>query len=650
MTGVLSLTERLRSLGDEELTTLIRRRGVEPGGPADFFELAEVLLGRRSIERALRHADRRCLAVLAIAAGPGTPVTRKQVVDALRVNGAEWADDGPALDTALAWALDEALAVAVGDALSCLPPVAEQLHDWPTHGLPGVAELCAAPTPVETGAPREGGDGGEDPDRRDAGVAFDGVGLVADLLLRLQQQSPPAPTHAGRLTASSLRRTADEIGAPAPLARTLFRLAARARLVAAEGAEARVTHAGHEWLREGPALRWSQLAGRWVKGLSGRVRTVLGATSAWGPHAAAHARWLYPAAGSGLVKRLAAAEEEAHSLALAADGRRSPTGGRLFLAGADVAAAALAPHFPSPVTSVYVQDDLTIIAPGPLRNDLDARLRDFCEAEGGRLASSYRVTEQSVTRAAAEGLRAAEILDFLAGISTTGIPQPLEYLVTEAAERYGRIRVTDMVEGRDRPVIASPRGPARTHERRNDPALAAGAAATRGHARSRVSSEDETLLRAVEVDSALRDLALRRDGDILISNQEPVEVLRRLVAARYPAAGEPGRGIATAAWPDDDGHAAEGSEDSAAARLVARLRQAETLAGPELHRAWIGRALEAAAHTRSEVGLEVQMPGGAVRGIRLKLTGFSATRVRGRDVAADVERTLPLSSITAVLP
>ena len=64
--------------------------------------------------------------------------------------------------------------------------------------------------------------------------------------------------------------------------------------------------------------------------------------------------------------------------------------------------------------------------------------------------------------------------------------------------------------------------------------------------------------------------------------------------------------------------------------------------------AWLARDLEVAVRGRETVTLVVALPGGESREFTMELTGIGGGRVRGRDKGADLERTLPLSSISSV--
>ena len=91
--------------------------------------------------------------------------------------------------------------------------------------------------------------------------------------------------------------------------------------------------------------------------------------------------------------------------------------------------------------------------------------------------------------------------------------------------------------------------------------------------------------------------------------------------------------------------APELSPAEAYAPLVTALRNAPPLESDD---AWLARDLEIAVRARETLTLVVALPGGEHREFTMELTGIGGGRVRGRDKQADLERTLPLSSITAV--
>lgn len=101
--------------------------------------------------------------------------------------------------------------------------------------------------------------------------------------------------------------------------------------------------------------------------------------------------------------------------------------------------------------------------------------------ESRALASTFRVSAATIDRAITAGETAESIRTFLAEISLTGVPQPLDYLVRDAAERCGRVRVRSL--GDD------------------------------GRMRSAVVSSDATLLTTIQVDQSLSALGLVRAAE-----------------------------------------------------------------------------------------------------------------------------------------
>ena len=88
--------------------------------------------------------------------------------------------------------------------------------------------------------------------------------------------------------------------------------------------------------------------------------------------------------------------------------------------------AALTALLPAEVDRIFLQNDLTAIAPGPLAPALDVRLRTMAARESAAQASSYRFTPESIAHAFVAGETEESILEFLGALSLTGIPQPLE--------------------------------------------------------------------------------------------------------------------------------------------------------------------------------------------------------------------------------
>ncbi len=225
---------------------------------------------------------------------------------------------------------------------------------------------------------------------------------------------------------------------------------------------------------------------------------------------------------------------------------------RLLLEDRDEDAGdALDATLPPPVDHVLLQADLTAVAPGPLAPAAAHELALVADVESRGGATVYRFSAGSVRRALDAGLDAGTVLDRLAALSRTPVPQPLEYLVRDTARRHGRLRV--------------------------------------GAAGAYLRSDDEAVLGELLADPSARSLRLRRLAPtVLVSPLDPstvLDALRRMGLA--PAAeGEdgalvvPGRTPPRRATPKAQ-RALVGVPDVDAARaetLVRALRAAE-LAG-----------------------------------------------------------------------
>lgn len=549
------LADRLAAVSDAQLAELLRIRGVRPDAEwMDFFDAAEALLEPASIERglaALTRADARLLAAA--------------VADA--------ADD------------------------AALAALAELGFVDDEGRVPAPVVLAVAAHPVVS--PREPADDPVAPPEdaaRAAERALTTVSALADLL-RAARTTPLALVATGSLSATEKRRfaTGDDPD-------DLREIADLAGLAHAVDRTLRVTAAAEGWLDSPFAARWTLLADAFRGSLPAGIRSDDG----WLPVT------MWPAAhpwDAAWPNRAAALAHLAVLLGLRTPDGAEPAWAARLRQGAEADTAELTALLPTEVDRLFLQNDLTAIAPGPLRPALDNRLRRMTEHESGAQVSSYRFTSDSVAGALVDGETEQSILSFLREVSLTGLPQPLEYLVAQAAARHGLVRV--------------------------------GPDATGGTA---VSSTDENLLQAIEVDRNLRPMGLVREHDRLVSRVSAETVAWALSDARYPATLVDRDGATVTAlrrWLAPSAPA----QPPAYATLIARLRAHR---GPDADAAWLDRELEAAVRVRALMLVEVAMPDGSSRELTLEASGIGGGRLRGRDHAADVERTLPVRSIRSI--
>lgn len=129
---------------------------------------------------------------------------------------------------------------------------------------------------------------------------------------------------------------------------------------------------------------------------------------------------------------------------------------------------------PPTVDHLLLQADLTMVAPGPLTPDVARRLRDLADVESSGVATVYRLSVASIERAIDRGWTADSLMEFLASVASTPVPQTVSYLVSDTMQRHGRLRA----------------GPASCYLQVSDPAeldLAVAAAAQLGLVLRRVS-------------------------------------------------------------------------------------------------------------------------------------------------------------------
>ncbi|WP_438352299.1 helicase-associated domain-containing protein [Microbacterium sp. CJ88] len=563
-----ALATRLAGLSDERLAGALSARGVSTHAPwQDGFDAAEALLEAASVDRALVHLPRHVLHALAA----GDPVDDPAVIAGLLVD-----EQGRPYAAVAARAL--AGAEARPDAFS--PAVA------PPDPEPSTDALAAA----------------------SAERVFATAGALADVLLAAGH-TPFSRTGTGAVSAADRRRLveahvvdgADELD-------DLIVAATAAGLLREGDREWIATPAAAVWLSRPTGERWAEMAAGLRASLPPSLRT---ADGGYRPLAAWAAEFPLDAEWTARAERLARVWSRWGLIA--ADGTE-PAWAQPVRGGAAPDPAPLAALLPAEIDRVYLQADLSAIAPGPLEPALDLRLRGLAHRESRAQASTYRFSAASIGGALSSGETADSMRAFLAGISLTGIPQPLEYLIESTAARHGLVTVrTDAATGR-----------------------------------SIVESPDAALRATIAVDQALRPLGLVPEDEALVSRVAREAVYWSLVDARYPV-------VAV----DDDGDAlalrrgqraaAEPDAPSPYARLIATLRAGES-GGGDTDAAWLGRELELAVRARSIIAVEVSLPDGSRRTFTLEASGLGGGRLRGRDRGADIERTLPVSSIVSVRP
>ena len=571
--SALALASRLRAMNDGALVELLRARDVRDVAIKDFFDLADRLLDRASVEAALSRLDRHSL--LGVTGGTLDPKRATQLDELALV------DDGMPYDAVREVVASWAPAVLAGDEPSALEAVSVVDSTFTDHAA--------------------------------AERAFSTTFAVLEVVEELRRQ-PARQLARGGIALPDSKRLSAAAGVALDELPALVAVAESAGLIELGGGGWVPAAGASDWQLLASIDRWVQLTTSWLAALPDDVHTLLTERrhAIWGDHLTEWVRWLYPASGHWMSERIAAQAARAELLGITAHAAPSTPGTHL-LAGSPIGAAqAIAPLFPAEVDKVYLQHDLTIVSPGPLAAPLDSQLRALADVESRGLATTYRVSGESINRAIHYGATAASLREFLGSISLGSIPQPLDYLIAETERRHALVRVGEAGGG------------------------------------SYVRSDDLDLLRTLGADQRLSPLGLHSDGSRLSSRLALEVVFWALNDARYPVAAEDSSGRAVVLERAALASTTVTPRDHAAA-IVERLR-ATAGRDDDTGAAWLERQLEVAVKARTAVIVVVRMPNGTTADYLLEPTGLGGGRLRARDRKADIERTLPLTSIVEVRP
>lgn len=609
-TGPLAAT--LRAATTDDLVRGLNLRNIATNGNflnglRDFFDLADALLAADSLQHCLTRLDRRSLAALVDLSEERMPA------DDIRA-----AHDPNDHDAAVLENLRDLLLLHdTPDGVTLWPEVASQLAAWPTLGLPDPREDTPEPGPDAAGLIKQASDA------LAAEHAFTATTAMAELLFDLERD-PVKLLATGTLGRPGTRRLAELLRVNEAAIASYLSIAEQAGLVSRINGKLVASDNHHDWLECSPANRWATIADGWARAHWSDIRQRIAKhhfTDETGIH-----RWLewnYPGGRDWLPQLTTSWLDETERLGITAHKTISTIGAHLLAGDATEAVSVLTAALPAPVERLYLQHDLTAVATGPLNTRIDARLRTMADVDGHTIASRYRFTNASITRAIINNETAATILDFLEGITLSGIPQPLEYLISETASRHGLLRIGPLPTGAP-------------------------------HALSYIRSNDDVLLRTVLIDRTLAALRLRpRDSEYLVSSVERNQLYGALRDAKYPVAMEDSEGhiIATRPMPTTNGAALKpvtAERIDPYLTLIARLQVADENAPEDSGEAWLARQLDSAIRTKSTVLVSVRMPNGKVVDYELEPASVSGGRLRARDPHSEIERTLPLASIVAV--
>lgn len=393
-------------------------------------------------------------------------------------------------------------------------------------------------------------------------------------LLELWSAAPPAVLRSGGLSVRDLTRTAQTLDVDEDAAALLIEVSYAAGLLGADGEidESWTPTPTYDlWREESVAERWAFIAAAWLLMtrtpalVSGRDdsgsrvnalardldrsltpdarRSVLDELVHIGPgdspsHASLVERlqWRRPRRSSDLWQLvIETTPTEAERLGVTGLGALSEHGRALLRttsAGASAQEAraahrmsgvpqgspevvvALETSLPPLVDHILLQADLTAIAPGPLEPELARELGLIADIESTGGATVYRFSDATIRRGLDAGRSPNDILTMLTLKSKTPVPQPLEYLVHDAARRHGSLRI--------------------------------------GVATGYIRCDDPSVLNEIMADRRLNNLRFVRLADTVVAITNPVDnVLERLRESGFAPSVENSEGAVVVRRPKD---------------------------------------------------------------------------------------------------
>ena len=447
---------------------------------------------------------------------------------------------------------------------------------------------------------------------RDASLAiFDVIQALTELIFELEQRYIREVGKRG-VGLPDVKRLAAHLSKSNEYAKQVFELAQFANLAEIEGSRWQLGQRAENWISWSDRERWSHLAETWLSLLGDEAARELLAIL---PAESFERRLaeVYPFADSTATNRIKKVAEIANLIGLIANSQATSWLGLLSTSLQTASERAIA-GLPSAAERVIIQADLTLIAPSPLPTELEISLRRFADTEQIGMASSYRLSALSVSHGLETGLAIDEIRALLLRLSAKELPQPVDYLLKEAESRFARLKVYAIKSG----------------------------------AHSQIVSTDKILLAEIHNDQRLKPFALHFDeAGSLHSRFEAELVYFALREANF-----------VAVRVDENGEVLSPQKLSSKNKLseqrqsvvedITRMREADTQGTSDPDDDDLLRQIQLAIKYKAKMVIVLKTSNGEQVEYLVEPVGVANGRLRAKDRKADLERTLPLSSVVSI--
>jgi hypothetical protein len=438
-------------------------------------------------------------------------------------------------------------------------------------------------------------------------IAFETIQALTELVIELEQHYVKE-VGKGQVGLPELKRLGLHLGRDVDSVRLLYALAQLASLIGVSEKRWKVGSQYLIWLTSSPTQRWQLVAKTWV--------SLLGETSTLELSKTKNLRRFFqenfPIANDGVLSHIARLIALADLIGLSGSEHLTSWFKPLLEGDTAKATALLTANLPQTQNRIIIQADSTIIAVGPLPTDKELELRRFVETERIGVASTYRINSLSVTFGLETGMTEQDIRNLLTELSGTALPQPVDYLIKEAAVRFGRLVLTEVPNG------------------------------------TIIQSSEAILLTQILNDSSLKTLSMTKESETTLTSRFDLDIVYYMLReSKYAAIRKNSKGQVVSSWRAAGFNQKAAIQTSSVLEDIQRLRDHEKRLGeaPEGHD--LVRQIEMAIKTKATISISLLMNGTA-REFSIEPTGLANGRLRGKDRQADCERVLPLASITGV--
>ncbi len=591
----------LRAASDSELTRVITERMINSAGLVDIFDLAEAMTAPKLLGATLA----------------GLPRSQAKALEQLQ-------NQLPAEAQAVESLTRNFLVEKVESEYRLFPTVAENFAVI-TKANGGQITVEPALAAVDSGQAQDM----QAATDREAGICiFEILQALTELHFDLELRYV---REVGRRSVGlpDIKRLASHLRKTNDFARIVYDLADLSGLVVLANGRWQLSTQAEKWVGWSQTQRWRHLVSTWRNILGDEsANELLSDIKTFAPNIPNLDSLLarnYPLADSSVQSRIHRLAKLANSIGLTVEGSATSWLNATLDGKIDEAVKLAAEMLPVAQNKIICQADLSLIAPGPLPTATEIELRRFAETEQIGMASTYRLTTLSVTHGLETGLRPEQISGLLVELSGKALPQPVDYLIREVANRFGRLTVS----------------------------------AASGEARSSIRAADPILLTEILNDTRLRPFNLlpgagagmRASAEAgLHTRFEPEVIYYGLREAGYAAirVDEFGKVLSPRVALELNGSETTAKKASTIVDDIQRIRAQDSRVSKDPDSSDIQRQIQLALKNKTKLQITVTNAAGLEIEYLLEPIGIANGRLRALDSRADIERTLPLSSILKV--